>query len=270
MKNTVSLSKEHILAGLDRLDKLATNAGKKVEISLYGGAAMVLSFDGVRTSTYDVDAVIRSGRDFVRQAAKTIAQENVWDENWLNDAVKGFVSETEALRPLYGWADKEVGLVVQVAAPEYLLAMKCIAMRLDSDSHDIEDIKTLLKECGLEKADDVLDLVERFYPKTRIPPKVSLGVASIFEDENPDAIPDTLVQHVIASDLNPRELGNSMPGVNADALREKLRKAASNPEAWGVEQEAFETWGKNHGVGRTRISPGLDGNPKTEIVYDDF
>ena len=143
---------------------------------------MILSFNGTRTSTYDVDVVIRDGRDFVRKASKTIADENNWNEGWLNDAVKGFIAESEKLRFLDKWGDKEIGLVVQIATPEYLLAMKCMAMRFEVDSHDTEDIKTLLAECGLKKVDEVLDLVERFYPHSQIPPKVSLGVNSIFEE----------------------------------------------------------------------------------------
>ncbi|MDR0466159.1 MAG: hypothetical protein LBH94_02245 [Deltaproteobacteria bacterium] len=158
------------------------DAGKRVEISPYGGAAIVLSFDGTRTSTYDVDAVIHGGRDFVKQASKIIADEKGWNEGWLNDAVKGFISATEELRPLDDWPDKEVGLVVQVATPEYLLAMKCMSMRLDTASHDVEDIKTLLPVCNLNNADDVLNLVERFYPHAEIQPKVSLGIVSIFEE----------------------------------------------------------------------------------------
>jgi hypothetical protein len=175
------LSKEDILSGLHRLDELASVAGKRIEISVYGGAAMILSFDGGRKSTYDVDVVIRDGRDFIRQAAKTIAEEHAWHEGWLNDAVKGFVAKTEDLRPLQNWADKKVGLVIQVATPEYLLAMKCMAMRFDTDKHDLKDIQILLSACGLKNADEVLDLVEQFYPHAQISPKVSLGVISILE-----------------------------------------------------------------------------------------
>jgi predicted nucleotidyltransferase len=109
----VVLSKEDIMSALQRLDELAIDAGRRIEISLYGGAAVILSFSGVRTSIYDVDVVIREGRDFVRQAAKKIADEKGWDEGWLNDAVKGFIAATEEMRPLDNWLDKEIGLVIQ-------------------------------------------------------------------------------------------------------------------------------------------------------------
>jgi Fic family protein len=176
------LSKEDIEFGLRRLDELASAAGKRIEIALYGGAAMIMAFDGARRPTYDVDAVIRGGRGFALQATRTIADEKGWNAGWLNDAVKGFIAADEEMRPLDAWPDKEAGLVVQVASPDYLLAMKCMAMRLDADKHDLEDIKTLLAVCGMQKADTVLDLVERFYPHRQIPPKVSLGITSIFQE----------------------------------------------------------------------------------------
>ena len=184
MNNLIHLSKHNILSAFHRLDELAKEANKRIEISVYGGAAIILSFDGIRTSTFDVDAIIHAGRDFARQAIKKIAEENEWDDNWLNDAVKGFISESEHMENLSDWPEKETGLIINIATPEYLLAMKCMAMRQEIDKHDIDDIKGLIKICNFTKSDEVLDLVEKFYPYNRMPPKVSLGVASIFDEIN--------------------------------------------------------------------------------------
>jgi hypothetical protein len=60
-----------------------------------------------------------------------------------------------------------------------------------------------------------------------------------------------------------------MPSADADKVREELRKAADNPEGWGVSAEAFEAWGKEQGIGRKRTVPTPTGD-RTEIVYDDF
>lgn len=56
----------------ERLGELASNAGKSIEISVYGGSALVLSMD-FRVATRDVDAVFESDRAFVREAAKSVA-----------------------------------------------------------------------------------------------------------------------------------------------------------------------------------------------------
>ena len=81
--------------------------------------------------------------------------------------------------------------------------------------------------------------------------------------------PNALVQHVVKEGLDPRELEKTMPSVDAGKLREELRKAADNPEGWGVSSEAFAAWGKKHGVGRKRQVPTPAGG-RTEIVYDNF
>jgi hypothetical protein len=56
----------------ERLGELARKAGKIVEISVYGGSALVLTTD-FRIGTQDVDAVFENDRTFVRQAAGLIA-----------------------------------------------------------------------------------------------------------------------------------------------------------------------------------------------------
>jgi hypothetical protein len=61
------------------------------EIVIFGGAAMVLAHQA-RVSTKDVDAVF-APKDVVYRAADDVAADCGFDEGWLNDAVKGFLSE---------------------------------------------------------------------------------------------------------------------------------------------------------------------------------
>lgn len=93
------LAREDILDALRSLDKKARKDGVSVEIAIYGGAAIALGFDS-RRSTRDVDVVIRGGVDFIRRAAREIADERGWPEDWLNDGVKGFVSGDEKLHAI--------------------------------------------------------------------------------------------------------------------------------------------------------------------------
>jgi hypothetical protein len=79
-------------------------------------------------------------------------------------------------------------------------------------------------------------------------------------------------QMLIQSDLDPRESAGEIErlwGERADEIRETLRRVASNPDAYGIPEEAFEAWGQAHGLGRTRTSPGHNG-PVVSTVYDDF
>jgi len=75
------------------------------------------------------------------------------------------------------------GLRVHLPAPEYLLAMKCMAMRPEviDGSRDISDIAALADAAGIADADAAPALVEAFYPASRIPPKVRFGIEEIME-----------------------------------------------------------------------------------------
>lgn len=143
------------------------------EIALYGGAAMVLAHRA-RLATKDVDAVFIPKQEVYRAAAEVAAKCGV-ESDWLNDAVKGFLSAQNEIAPLL----ELPGLKVFVAAPEYLLAMKCMSMRLGRSDTDLEDIKFLMGRLGLHEAKDVLDLVSRYYPDNRIQPKTRFAIEEI-------------------------------------------------------------------------------------------
>jgi outer membrane protein assembly factor BamB len=53
------------------------------------------------------------------------------------------------------------GIEITTASPQYLLAMKLMAMRFGQDD---EDIEVPIDECGLRSAQEALNLLERLYP----------------------------------------------------------------------------------------------------------
>ena len=177
------LAKDDILRGLHKIDIKAKEASIVVDLSIYGGAAMALVFDTRRT-TRDVDAVVHGAPDFLRTLARTIAEEEGWPLDWLNDGVKGFTSATEKMRLMENFtASPAGGLRIHTPAPEYLFAMKCMAMRPEGidGSHDISDIELLAGAAGIRDAGEALALIESFYPASRIPPKVRFGVEEIMQ-----------------------------------------------------------------------------------------
>jgi hypothetical protein len=172
---------------LDELGRRAHAEGKTVEIAIYGGSALMLTFDW-RQATKDVDAVFEADRQSVRRLAREIAEEKGWDPAWLNDGVKGFLSAADtsprAKRLFRTYPSEDVpGLRVMVASPAYLFAMKCRAMRLGDvgGSADVDDIKRLARELGLSSADAALDLVATFYPDRVIEPRTRFGLEEIFD-----------------------------------------------------------------------------------------
>lgn len=88
-------------------------------------------------------------------------------EDWLNDGVKGFLpgDDTGSRKVVF----EGEYLTVRAASPEYLLATKLLASRVSRDEHDILFLYNL---CDFKTVDEGLDLVERFYGKRPIEPKV--------------------------------------------------------------------------------------------------
>jgi hypothetical protein len=175
------LDKKDILKGLELLSAKARDADITVDLAIYGGAALALAFD-MRAATRDVDAVIQSHHSFVRNAVREIAAEYDWPANWFNDAVKGFISASEQLRLMQDFQGSEHGgLRIHVPTPEYLLAMKCMAMRIDDPdaAHDVADIKNLARLLHIEAPEAFFDIIAQFYPSARITPKTAFGVEEI-------------------------------------------------------------------------------------------
>lgn len=162
---------------IERLFELlnADLAKRDVEGELYlvGGAVMCLAFDA-RDSTRDVDGFFRPTKT-VREAAARVAVAAGVADNWLNDAVKGYLSPRGDYDP---FLDLEY-LKVFVARPEYLLAMKCVALRLGEEFHDLEDIRFLLRYLNIDSADEALSIILRYFDEDQVLPKTRFALEEL-------------------------------------------------------------------------------------------
>jgi predicted nucleotidyltransferase len=142
-----TFSRVEILAGLQRLGELAQEKGVTVQLTLMGGAVMVLAYEA-RLSTHDVDVLIRSPREarIVRELAKRVSAERDWHDDWLNDAAKGYLVGVSEGEILYS----APGIEARAPALEQLLAMKLSAWR---DDVDIADARRLLQELAKSSRD---------------------------------------------------------------------------------------------------------------------
>jgi hypothetical protein len=178
------LTRDQIIAALQRLNELLHEKGVMGEVCIFGGAAMVLAFDA-RESTRDVDAIFVPKKE-VFDAAQRVADEMGFEFDWLNDGVKGFVSAegevTSDGMPVFS------NLRVMRPTTEYLLAMKCLASRVADygQNGDRLDIITLLKHLKLRDADVICDLVLQFYSEKLIQPKVRYFIEDIVAELNSD------------------------------------------------------------------------------------
>ncbi|MEP0843391.1 MAG: hypothetical protein HRF43_11865 [Phycisphaerae bacterium] len=145
--------KDNILSGLhgkpqqgrgyrcpDPLGELAAAERSGIELLLVGGGVMVSVF-GTRPATRDLDVVVLPPSDpgRVRALAAVVAEERGWEEDWLNDAAKGFVVGLSSGPVIFS----APGIVVRRPAIEQLAAMKLCAWR---DDVDVADAKRLLQE----------------------------------------------------------------------------------------------------------------------------
>lgn len=171
------LDKHDIVLLLEQLNEELDRARISGEAYLVGGAVMCLVFD-TRQSTKDVDAFFRPARA-VREAARRVAARSDYPEDWLNDAVKGYLSERGDFQPYLDLSN----LKVLTASPEYLLAMKCLAMRLGEEFHDERDVQFLLRYLNLSDYEDAIEIISRYYPLEQLPQKTLYALEEMLEGE---------------------------------------------------------------------------------------
>ena len=155
------------------LNEELRRAGTEGELFLVGGAVMCLAY-AARPSTQDVDALFRPARQ-VREAAARVAVQAGIQPDWLNDGVKGFLSEHGEFSPFLELDH----LRVMVAQPQYLLAMKCLALRIGAEFHDEDDIRYLLRHLDIGSYEQALGVITRFYPLDRFPQKTLYALAEL-------------------------------------------------------------------------------------------
>jgi hypothetical protein len=142
------------------------SSGTKAELFLVGGAVMCLAYDA-RPSTQDVDAVFRPPEE-VRKAAARAASRASISPDWLNDGVKRFLSPQGDFAP---FLERE-HLYVMVAQPEYMLAMKCLAMRIGAEFHDEDDdVRYLLRHLDIRNYEKAVTAITKYFPLERFPQK---------------------------------------------------------------------------------------------------
>jgi hypothetical protein len=143
------------------------------ELYLVGGAVMCLALDA-REATRDVDAFFRPTR-LIREAAARVASRAGVPDSWLNDAVKGYLG-TRGEYDSY----LELGhLRVFTARPAYLLAMKCAALRLGEEFHDLDDVRFLLRFLNVANVEEALAIVRRYFDEQHILPKTRLALEEL-------------------------------------------------------------------------------------------
>lgn len=172
---------------LEALGEEAVSAGKVIDVAIYGGSSLVLATE-FRVSTRDVDAVVRHDEEFVKTAADKVGKKLGLPDDWFNDGVKTYLApEDRESVNFYGAFPNEgqPGVRIFIPTPEYLLAMKLMAMRIDeaSGKKDLDDIVKLMSIAVLKQKEDVIGLASRFYPEARISAKLHLSIDHLWQEK---------------------------------------------------------------------------------------
>ena len=187
METEKSFDKDTLLEALNKLGELAFSKKRTIEIAIYGGSALMLTFDW-RVSTKDVDAVYEKDKSIINDLSKIVSEEFSLPEDWLNDGVKGFLSRADMKDEAKVFlgdfpSEDRPGIKVFLASPPYLFAMKCMALRFDNEENsDINDIIMLAKELNIETADMAFEVVEKYYPTDRLPARNQFGIQELFDN----------------------------------------------------------------------------------------
>ena len=150
-------TREKIQRLLEVLNDELRRMNVRGEINLAGGAVMCLAFKA-RDSTRDVDAEFKPSVQ-VREAAIRVSEREGVPDSWLNDAVKTYLSEYGSFTPYLELSH----LKVFTADARYMLAMKCLAMRVGEGYRDEEDIRYLLRNLDLESYESARKILAAYY-----------------------------------------------------------------------------------------------------------
>ena len=114
----------------------------------------------------------------VREAAARVAELANLEDGWLNDAVKGLLGD----RGEYDVFREFDHLHVFVARPTYLLAMKCAAMRLGAEFHDLDDVRYLLRYLNISTRAEAMRVVTQYFDEAHLPPKTRLALEELLPE----------------------------------------------------------------------------------------
>lgn len=163
MNSHPELTGRRLLDLFGQLSAEMERRGEQAQLFVVGGAAMALAYDAAR-STHDVDGAFEPS-SAVRAASVVIAADRELPVDWLNDAVKGFLPGDD---PSPQTVFESESLLVQVASPEYLLAMKLYSGRVENDR---ADAVKLFQIAGYSSADQAMKLLSDTYGDQLLTPR---------------------------------------------------------------------------------------------------
>lgn len=168
------LTKEELTRALTRLAGELDTLGLTGEILLTGGASMCL-VHSARDMTKDIDALYEP-KSVINGIVEKIAAEENLPEGWLNDSVKGFITQDAPREDFLSLP----GLKVTTVTAKYLLAMKLISARYGET--DYADVRFLMQKLGITDVKRLSEVVTTYYPPDQILPKTRYLIEQLVDE----------------------------------------------------------------------------------------
>lgn len=159
---TSTLTRDDIIDGLRELIRALRRGGHRAHLQIVGGAAIALMLDADRRATRDIDGPLTPPGAIIA-AAEQIATERNWPQDWVNDSAAQFVPSGFGRAAEWVTIHEEEDVLIQVASPETLLAMKLYSAE-KRYLREAEDLAVLLHATGTHTVDQAELLYGEFYP----------------------------------------------------------------------------------------------------------
>jgi len=150
---------------LGLLDAEARSRGLTVELYLVGGAVLVQGFEA-SPSTANVTAMFRPTSE-VMDAIRAVAKAEGVSDTWHHGAVRRTLTGAGGSARLPFVELPHVHVFEPL--PEYVLALKCAAMRVDADATAVDDSRYLMRAMNLTSAAAALAVVGHYFTERQLP-----------------------------------------------------------------------------------------------------
>jgi hypothetical protein len=174
VNNSSNMTMRDVETHFNEINEKFAQRNEQGRMIIVGGVALGLVHNA-RDMTHDIDALYTPKKMF-NDIIKEISQERQTGTDWLNDGMKGFLTDNMPYFKIRHYSNLQVFCI----ETEPLLAMKLVAARLDTQ--DMNDAKLLMKKLHISKVEQLYELVEKYMPKNLHTPKADFFIQQAFDE----------------------------------------------------------------------------------------
>jgi hypothetical protein len=158
--SSAKMDRPKLLAALGELNSILDKRGTHIQISIYGGAGIMLLFPDFGRATKDIDATYDNfGEDQIASAIEEVAYQQDLPFDWLNNECQPYTWSPNGMKE----GPSLSNIKIMLPPPAYLLASKLLAGRPVEKANDAYDIQFLMNKLGID-GDKAFEIFEKYFP----------------------------------------------------------------------------------------------------------